>query len=214
MRHTDAVVGEGEADSQKLVGRHGRQICKPEETVIGEHSPQSHQHAYLHSFVGECRKRRVTVHDLDLLPQEDVAEYWNVAYHRRQDALIVEHFDGQVVHLQSIRHVSHALSVAIRVSYQNYFVPERQQTLRQVVDVLLDSAVVRKEKVGCYAASKSSVSSLFRENVHSYQMFMISFFCLLFFMQNRLFPAAVDFRARDRPIEIFSRALHATTKIF
>lgn len=70
------------------------------------------------------------MNDLNLLPDENVSEYWNVANHRRQDALIVEHSDGQVINLQPVCHVSDALAIAVRVSHDDYFVTASDQALR------------------------------------------------------------------------------------
>lgn len=141
------------------------------------------------------------MHDLDLFPDENVPEDWNVANHRRQDALIVEHFDGQIIHLQPVCHVSDALPVAIRVSDQNDFMSERQQALREVVDVLLDPAMVREEKVGRDAANecldKWRVINNFRflPNVHSFILLVYVFWATLTLPSLR-FGVPPIFRAR------------------
>lgn len=90
----------------------------------------------------------MSVNDLYLFPDVNVTKNWNVADHRRQYALIVEHFDWQIIHLQSICHVANSLAISIRVSDDDDFVTELEETLREIENVLFDSTVIGKKEVG------------------------------------------------------------------
>lgn len=101
-------------------------------------------------------ERRVPVNNLDLLPQQDVAQQRNIADHRGEYAFVVKNLDREVVHLEAISHVPDAAPFAVRVCYDNHLVTAEQEALRQVVDVLLDAAHVRIEEVGSNAYSHSA----------------------------------------------------------
>lgn len=62
------------------------------------------------------------MNDFDLLSHQDVPQYWNITDHRRQNDLIVEHLDRNVVHLQSVGHVADPLPVAIGMRHDDYLV--------------------------------------------------------------------------------------------
>lgn len=109
--------------------------------------PQPEQLAHVHGLVRQRAERRMAVHDFDLFPDQDVPQQWNVTDHGRQNDLVVEHLDGNVVNLEAVGHVADALPVAVRVRHDDHFVAPGQQTLRQVEDVLLHSAHVRVEEI-------------------------------------------------------------------
>lgn len=64
----------------------------------------------------------MSMNDLDLLSDKYIPENWDVADHRGEDALIIEHFDRQVVDFQPVCHVSNSLAIPIRMSNYDDFV--------------------------------------------------------------------------------------------
>jgi len=62
------------------------------------------------------------MHDVDLLPQKDVAEVGKGHEYARQSRLLVDRKKWHVVDLHTTREISNALSVPVPVRHDHHFV--------------------------------------------------------------------------------------------
>lgn len=63
----------------------------------------------------QCTERRMAVHNLNALAQQNVSQQRDIAHHGWQNALIVERADWQVVDFEAFSQVTHSLSTLVRM---------------------------------------------------------------------------------------------------
>lgn len=68
------------------------------------------------------------MHNLYAFPYQNVPQQWYVTHHRRQNALIVERPNGQIVNFKALRQVSYAAPIVIRMCDDNYLKVDENQS--------------------------------------------------------------------------------------
>lgn len=116
--------------------------------MVGEYCPQVKSLGVKHDFVGQSAEGRVAVDYVDALPDKNVADERECREDRRKSALVVDDPYRQVINFETVGHIPDARPVLIGVGYDNDFVAQLDQTLRQLVYVTLDATRVRVEEVG------------------------------------------------------------------
>jgi hypothetical protein len=84
---------------------------------------------------------------LNLLANKDIPQNGNVANHRGKYALVVEYFYRQIIHFQSICHVSHSFSIFVAVCYDYHFVIVGQKALCYVHNMLFHASMIRIKEI-------------------------------------------------------------------
>lgn len=95
----------------------------------------------------EAAETGMAVDDFDLLPDDNVAEYWEEREDCRERRLAIDDEEGNMIDLQPISQVSDASSASVGVGNDDDFVATVDQLGTQLVDVALHSARLRKEEV-------------------------------------------------------------------
>lgn len=107
---------------QQLVRQYTSCICESKQRVVREACPQPHRASVQYSFVAEAAQTGVTVHDLNLLPNDYVPEYWEEGEHRGEGAFAVYDEEGHVVHFEPICEVSHSSAAFVCMCDDDDFV--------------------------------------------------------------------------------------------
>jgi hypothetical protein len=97
--------------------------------------------------VAEIAKTAMSMHYLDLLPNDDIAEHWEEREYSRKGGLAIDYKEWYVVHLDPIGEVSYAGSILVRMGDDDNFVTAINELRRELVDVTLHSPRLGKEEV-------------------------------------------------------------------
>jgi len=89
----------------------------------------------------------MAVHDLDLLSDNNIAEYREERENSRHCRLAIDDEKGDVVHLESIGKVSDATTAFVGVRYDDYLVASVNELCGKLVDMAFDASRLRKEEV-------------------------------------------------------------------
>lgn len=87
------------------------------------------------------------MNDINSLTNANVAQNRQQQNARRQRVAVVDRSMTDVVRLETVAHVAHTLPIAVRMSDDDNFVAELNETLRELKDVHLDAAHVRIEEI-------------------------------------------------------------------
>ena len=97
----------------------------------------------------------MSLHNLDLLFDEDLPEYGHVRKEVNIGALSEHVGNRQVVHFDAVRQESHSNPlVAVITCHDHYFVPSVNEALRYVPHVHFNTTDIRVEEVGNEGDSK------------------------------------------------------------
>ena len=87
---------------QELVGENGAAISKAKEGVICEYCGERHGAGVKDPLMAESTEGPVTMHDADMLSNEDLSQHRESYDQRWQGDLVVEGLHGEVIHLQGV----------------------------------------------------------------------------------------------------------------
>lgn len=74
MADTDRVINIAQGELEQLVGQDRGSISKSKEGVVRKHCSQAHRSRVENGLSTETAETRMTMHNLDLFPNDDVAE--------------------------------------------------------------------------------------------------------------------------------------------
>lgn len=132
---------------QQLVRKNAPQLRKAIQRVIRIHRPQPHRPAVQDGLVGHGAQRRVAVHDLDALADEDVPQHGKQREDGGEDGAAVNDEEGDVVDLEPVGEVAHARAVAVGVGDDDDLVAAVNEFGGELVDMRLDAPGLRVEEV-------------------------------------------------------------------
>lgn len=89
----------------------------------------------------------MAVYNVDLLSNDDVAEYWEEREDGRKRGRAIDDEEGHIVDFETVRQVADAFPILIRVSYDHHLVASINKSLRQLINVTFDASWLRKEEV-------------------------------------------------------------------
>lgn len=136
-----------QSELQELVGENAGGVCETEEGVVGEDGAKAHSSCVEDGFMAETTQTGVTVNDLDLLSDDNVAEDREEGEDRGKGALSVDNEKRDMVDLQAVREIAYPCPPFVRVCDDDDLVSAIDQLRRQLVDVAFDAARLREEEV-------------------------------------------------------------------
>lgn len=87
------------------------------------------------------------MHDLYLLPDDNIPEHWEEGKDRGEAGGAIDDQERNVVDFEAIGEVPHTRSPFICMRYNYYFVPPIDKLASQLVDMTLDASRLRKEPI-------------------------------------------------------------------
>jgi len=97
--------------------------------------------------MAETAQACMAMHDLDLLPYNDVAKYWKERENCRESRGSIDDKERDMVDFEAIGEVSDASSAFVRMRYNDDLVASIDQLCRELINVTLDSSRLWKEEV-------------------------------------------------------------------
>lgn len=79
--------------------------------------------------MAEVAQACVSVHNFDLFPDDNIAEYWKERKYCGKGRLPVNDQERNMIDLEPVREISHASAAFVGVSYNYYFVATIDQFL-------------------------------------------------------------------------------------
>ena len=129
MAYAYRVINVTQCELQKFIGENRGRIGEAKERVIGEDGSQAHSARVEYGLSTEATKTGMTVNDLNLLANDNIAEYRKEGKDGRKCRLAVDDEEGNVVDLESIRKVADAGSTLVCMRDDNNFVSTVDQFL-------------------------------------------------------------------------------------
>lgn len=108
--------------------------------MIRKDRPQSHSSRVQNGFMAHATQTSMSMHDLNLFPNHDIAKDWEEGEDRRKGSRSVDDQKRNMVDLQSIRKVSHSSSSLIGVRDDHDFMASIYEFRGQLVDVTFDAS--------------------------------------------------------------------------
>jgi hypothetical protein len=121
VRNADDMIHVAQGKLQQLVCENTRRICEAEKTMIRKTRPQSHGASVQDGLVAHAAQRRMSMHNLDLLAQHDLAEYGEEGEYGWHGGFAVDDEEGDVVYLEPVGKVAHPRARVILVCYDYHF---------------------------------------------------------------------------------------------
>ena len=97
--------------------------------MIGEDGSQTHCAGVKDGFATEATETRMAMDNLDLLPNDNVAEYGEKGEHGREGSFAVDNEERNVIDLESVGEVSDSRSALVCMSDDNDFMSAIDQFL-------------------------------------------------------------------------------------
>ena len=97
--------------------------------MVGEDSAQTHRSGMEDRFAAEAAETRMAMHDFNLLPNHDIAEYGEEGKHGREGRFSVDHEERNVVDLEAIGEVSNSCPAFVCVGNDDHFMAAVDQFL-------------------------------------------------------------------------------------
>lgn len=121
MADANDVVYITQCELQEFVGQYGSGIGESKQRMVCEHCAQPHGPRMEDSLLAETAQTRMAVDNLDLLADDDVAEYREEGEDSRHRRFAVNDEERDVVDLQSIGEVAHPGSSLVRMGDDDDF---------------------------------------------------------------------------------------------
>jgi hypothetical protein len=134
MADTDRMVYITQRKLEELVGQNGGGIGESKKRMVGKDGPQSHCSCMEDSFSTEATKTGMTVDNLNLLTNDNVAEYGKERKDGREGGFAVDDEEGDVVDFQAIREVADSCSTFVRMRDDYDFVSAVDEFLKSRQD--------------------------------------------------------------------------------
>ena len=115
--------------------------------MIGKDGSQAHSARMQDALVAETTETAMTMDNFNLLTNADVAEDGETGKDGGERGLAVDDEKGDVVDLEAVGEIANALAVVVGVRDDDDLVAAVDEFGRQLVDVGLDAAWLRKEEV-------------------------------------------------------------------
>lgn len=116
MADTNDMVHIAQGEFEQLIGQNGPGIGEPEQRMVSEDSPKSHCPRMKDSFMTEAAHAGVSMHNLNLLANDDVAEYREKGEDGGHCRLAVYDEEWNMVDLEPVGQVPHAGPSFVRMS--------------------------------------------------------------------------------------------------
>lgn len=174
MTNTDDVVDVAECELEKLVGQDRTGVCKPEKRVISKHCPEAHRSSMQDGFMAKAAQAAVTMDNLNLFPDDHIAEYWEERKHGWHGGFPVDDQERHMVDLQSVGQIVYTSSTIVRVSYDDNLVPAVDQLGGELVYVAFHSARLGEEEIADHGDIVRHFVGVFRHSIR----FMSSVFSI------------------------------------
>ena len=147
MTDSNYMVDIAQSKLQQLVRQDTRSIRKPKERMIGKDRPQPHGPSMQDSLVTQTAQASVSVHDFNLLSENDIPEYWKEGKDSRESSFSIDDKERYMVDLEAIRKVSNTRPSFIRVSDDDNFVAAIDEFGRELIDMTFNAAGLGEEEV-------------------------------------------------------------------
>ncbi|OKO97841.1 hypothetical protein PENSUB_9767 [Penicillium subrubescens] len=122
MADTDRMVHVTQCKLEELVGQNGGGIGESKKRMVGKDGPQSHCSCVEDGFSTEATETGMTVDNLNLLPNDNVAEYGKERKDGREGGFPVDNEERDVVDFQAIGEVADSCSTFVRMRDYDDFV--------------------------------------------------------------------------------------------
>lgn len=114
---------------EKFVGKNGGSVSESKQGVIGEDGSQTHCAGVEDGFATEAAETRMAMDNLDLLPNDNVAENGEEGEDGGEGSLAVDNEERDMIDLESIGEVSDSCSALVCMGDDNDFMSAIDQFL-------------------------------------------------------------------------------------
>lgn len=115
---------------EQLIGEDRCCIGESKERVVCEDSSQTHGARMEDSFSTEATQTSMAMDNINLLSDDDIAEYWEKGEDGGECRFAVDDKEGNVVDLQSIGEITHTRTALISMGNNDDFVTPIDEFLR------------------------------------------------------------------------------------
>jgi len=115
--------------------------------MIRENRPQPHCSSVENGFMAQAAQASVTMHDLNLLPNDNIPEYGEEGEDRGEGRGAIHDEERHMVDFEAIREIADTGAPIVRVSNDYHLVSTVDELGGELVDVALDAAGLGKEEV-------------------------------------------------------------------
>lgn len=147
MAHTYYMINVTENELQEFVGQDASRVSESGKRVVGEDSSKPHGPTVEKGLQGQTAHAGMAMHDVDLLPDDNVAEYGEEGEDGRKRRRPVDDKERDVVDLHAVGEVANTLASGIFMCNHNDLVAPVDKLRRELVDVTFHASGLRKEKV-------------------------------------------------------------------
>lgn len=122
MADADNMIHVAQRKLQELVRQDTRGICEAKQRMIGKDSSQTHGPCMQNCFMAQATQTSMAVHNLDLLPNNNVSENGKERKDSRHSRLSINYKEWNMIDLEAIGEISDACPTLIRMSDDDNFV--------------------------------------------------------------------------------------------
>lgn len=115
--------------------------------MVREDGPDAHSAGVQGRFPAKTAERSMTVYYVDLLPNDNVAEYREKRENGRKRGRAIDDEERHVVNFEAVGQVADAGSILIRVRYDYHLVASINKSLRQLIYVTFDASWLGEEEI-------------------------------------------------------------------
>lgn len=138
MADTDCVVNIAQCKFEQLVGQDRGCIGKSKEGMVCKHRSQAHCARVENGLSAETAETRMTMDNLYLFSDDDVAEDGKERKDGRKCCLAVDNEEGDVVDFETVGEIAHSGPALVRVGDDDHFV----STVNQFLGICQDARLV------------------------------------------------------------------------
>lgn len=129
MTHTDDMIDITQDELEQLVCENTCSICKAKQAVIRKDRSQAHGPRMEKCLMTQTAQTGVTVHDLDLLADDNITKDWKERKDGGKGGLAIDDKKGNVIYFETIGEVSHACSAFVGMCDYDHLVTAIDQFL-------------------------------------------------------------------------------------
>ena len=147
MAYSNDMVHIAQSELQQLIRQDTRSIREPKQRMIRKYCSQPHGPGMQDSLVTQTTQACMPMHDLNLLSEDDIPEYWEEGEDGRKSRFSIDDKKRYMVDLETIRKVPNASSPFIRVSDDDDFMTTVDELSRELVDVAFNAAGLGEKEI-------------------------------------------------------------------
>lgn len=147
MTDTDDVVDIAHGKFQELVGKDRACVGEAKQRMISKDCSKAHGPGVHNSLMTEAAETAMSMYDLDLLADENIAKDWEAGEHSRHGCFPEYDQERDMVYFEPIRKIANASPTFVRVRDNDGLMSAVDQFRCDLIEVAFDSSWLREEVV-------------------------------------------------------------------